>query len=1067
MTVNGSTTAVLATTTYVPPYQYVTSYAASAHVTGSVTSALPVNPTVTSSASSNGDYATAYLTAHMMSWPSYRYAYLLWMVLAFLAAVYALSHHLRLSGGSLGAAYARWGIRRKVFGRKTASGSRRGTTLPSNNMMVAITILLVVTIVLCLIGSDYVRPSSSTLDFSTSFRKRASVSYSIPKSFWTSGSRFGFMAFALMPLVVLFALKAPPFALLAVRAFTHVYSDKLALLHRAAAWIVWGFTTIHVVLWTIQLFQDQRNGRAVWFIIFNSYRFIFGCVAYGMMTAVMALSLRPVRKHSYEFFYMAHVTFVFLTIVCSAIHHPVLWFWMAGALGLWACERAIRLVRMARINGLFKRKGKYTSLVAGRPYDDSSYVMADLKRESEYPNPYDKTLPRAPQAPRDKTPEAEFGQRADSGYFDAGSLQPLGSYEARQSHGHNQSQSHEYGHNQSLSHDSHMSYPNSPSPSRPLTPAYGNHERAQSVMSTGPLRPNSYAPTEIPIGYAQAQLLPSRTVRLTIKLARPLHRTPGQSVLLYLPDLSLFQSHPFTILNNDPTEIMLLIKARKGLTRKLFDMVRQKSLAAVGVSSSRDKRVSLATMRTGDAGITVPPIFLKALVDGPMGSSERVRWQEYSTVLIICGGSGVSFGAAVCEHVCSNIKRRVGKTQRVRFCWVVREYAEIAWVAGQLRRCQDMVSAEQLQIDIFVTNGEKTTDEFAPPRPGFAAAGHQRRGSADSVASDMSTNGPVGRDETVDNQLAASYADVIDLTNYEDEEDIDDPAENRLSNRLAQQGKVKRARSRRAAKVRSSQLLAKSPPHAHSRLDQSQEQQGTYHPGHRPESSYSSAEDQYAAAASGHYSPHVPVYSPLRDETTSPLAATIPLSQPMMPASSSMDKRQSFQSFADSTYGRYDPFSGGSGGGSAGGLGLGRSGSSYGGWGPSPSASMFFDDAQSISGESMRDLLSRSSRTQSMVLLENGAGADPSGDAGLWIDGADYAAMGFLSEMARAGRPQLSAVMEEEIETAQGSMLVAACGPVALNTVVRTLVSKNISPSRIRRGDKRGHIVVYTEDYEG
>lgn len=69
--------------------------------------------------------------------------------------------------------------------------------------------------------------------------------------------------------------------------------------------------------------------------------------------------------------------------------------------------------------------------------------------------------------------------------------------------------------------------------------------------------------------------------------------------------------------------------------------------------------------------------------------------------------------------------------------------------------------------------------------------------------------------------------------------------------------------------------------------------------------------------------------------------------------------------------------------------------------------------------------LSRTSRTQSMVLLEN-SGADPNEDAGLWIDEADYAAMSVMSEMARAGKPKLSAVLEEEIEIAQGSLIVAS-----------------------------------------
>nr|XP_031861634.1 uncharacterized protein CI109_002864 [Kwoniella shandongensis]KAA5528706.1 hypothetical protein CI109_002864 [Kwoniella shandongensis] len=1010
MTVVGATTAVIATTAYVPPYKYVTSNAAAPQVTGSVTSALPINPTI-SSTSSDSDYAAAYLVAHRLSWPSYRYAYLLWVVFALLAGIYALSHHLKLSGGSLGAAFSKWGMRRRPVGRRKAGGAR-GRALPSNSLLVVIAIIVIVSCVLALLGADYIRPSSSILDFSSSFRKRY-VAYTINKAFWTSGSRFGYMAFALIPLVILFALKAPPFAVFAIRPFTHLFADKLALFHRASAWLVWGFTTIHVVLWTIQLFQDQRNGRAVWFLLWTSPRLIFGVIAYAAMTAVMALSLKSIRQRGYEFFYISHVVFVILTLACSALHHPILWFWMAGAGGLWACERAWRFARVAKINGLFGKR-KNAPLVAGKPYRDNSYGMQDIKRNNHslYDPVYsDKTLPRPPAEP---TSEAlDFGRRSEYGY-DEGSLQPLGSYESRY---------------------------NDPQ----FQPLNDPHLRQQSIVSIPPAPaaalPPPLTPVPIPVGYAQAQLLPSRTIRLTINVARPFQWSPGQSVLLFLPDLSKFQSHPFTITNTDPTEIVLLVKARKGLTRRLFNLVRARSLAAVGITSQKDKRVSMGAMRAGETGVQVPPIFIRAWVDGPMGSAGRVRWQNHSSVMVVCGGSGVSFGVAVCEHVCRLINQRAGRIQRIRFCWVVREYAEIAWVAGQLRRCQEMVPANQLQIDIFVTNANKIRDEFAPPQPGFARGGHTRRGSSDSVTSEMSMDSPIDADDSIDGHLSANYADVIDLTNYEDEEDVNDPAEHHLSETLQQQGKVRRAKSRRETKTKS--RMVKSPTYPPTRL------QSTYQ---------DEAEAQYVAAARGEHNPRSSYFSTQGggERSSSNLAVDhspsnslyMPQSQPMLTSDS--DRRQSYRSYADSTYALYDPFGGG---------GSGRS------IAPSPSPSMFFDDTQSIGGDSAREILSRTSRTQSMVLLED-AGSDPTGDAGLWIDEADYAAMSIMSEMARAGKPKLSAIVEEEIEIAQGSMIVTTCGPVTLNTVVRNLVSKHISPARIRRGDKRGQIAIYSEDYE-
>ncbi|WVR09550.1 hypothetical protein IAU60_006619 [Kwoniella sp. DSM 27419] len=291
MTVTGVLSADVASAAYTPPFKYVTSYAPKPEVTGTVTSELSLDvltvPLLT-------------IARQVLSlWPSYRYAYLMWLVFAVLAALYALCHHLRLSGGSLGASFVKWGVRRRPFGSKR-NGGARGRALPSNSVLLSVSILAIVPCVLSVIGADYITPSSSVLNFASSFRKRASIGYTINKAWWTSGSRFGFIAFAMIPLVTLFALKASPVAVFALRPFTHIFSDKLAIFHKTAAWLVWIFTSLHVALWTVQLFQDQRNGKAVWFYIWDSYRFIFGCVAYGMMTAVMVLSLKPVRKGSYE-----------------------------------------------------------------------------------------------------------------------------------------------------------------------------------------------------------------------------------------------------------------------------------------------------------------------------------------------------------------------------------------------------------------------------------------------------------------------------------------------------------------------------------------------------------------------------------------------------------------------------------------------------------------------------------------------------------------------------------------------------------------------------------------------
>ena len=225
----------------------------------------------------------------------------MWMIFALVALLCAAAHHLRLSRGPFGAVWTRFGMRRHTLGSKKPGAKNRA--LPSNGVIATIVIISIIALVLSVVGADYIVPTSSTLDFSTSFRKRAtgaSPGYTINKSLWTLGSRFGFMAFALVPLVVLLALKSPPIAILSLRPLTQLYADKLAAVHRAIAWLVWIMTTVHAVLWTIQLFEDRRNGKPTWLSLWTVYRFIFGAVAYGAMTALMVLSLRTIRKNSYE-----------------------------------------------------------------------------------------------------------------------------------------------------------------------------------------------------------------------------------------------------------------------------------------------------------------------------------------------------------------------------------------------------------------------------------------------------------------------------------------------------------------------------------------------------------------------------------------------------------------------------------------------------------------------------------------------------------------------------------------------------------------------------------------------
>lgn len=271
----------------------------------------------------------------MNSYPSYRYAYFLWFVLLGMLILYSIFHHLNFQVGPLGALWAKYTVRRRIIRtnqnpnsklagagagggvpeKKAKTRKQRTFIWPSYAQVLSIGLMSVTVALFCVIGADYLAAGSGVWDLGTSFSKRevtsyltkradvVQVNYNIGKAWWTAGGRTGLIAIALFPLVILLVLKAPPFAIFSLRIFTHLFNDKLVLMHKWAGRLIWFITTIHVVLWTIQLFISERgNGstRSVWFYMWGFSRFRWATVAYAAMTGMVVTSTKWFRQKQFE-----------------------------------------------------------------------------------------------------------------------------------------------------------------------------------------------------------------------------------------------------------------------------------------------------------------------------------------------------------------------------------------------------------------------------------------------------------------------------------------------------------------------------------------------------------------------------------------------------------------------------------------------------------------------------------------------------------------------------------------------------------------------------------------------
>lgn len=665
-------------------------------------------------------------------------------------------------------------------------------------------------------------------------------------------------------------------------------------------------------------------------------------------------------------------------------------------------------------------------------------------------------------------------------------------------------------------------------------------------------------------GFAFVQLLPGKTLRLTLRTPNRMSWQPGQWVNLNLPSVRWWESHPFTIASAHDAEfptstrfedddeetgidlesgekkkmnkvkgeertIVLLLRARKGFTAYLWEFTRkQRSLQ---LQAASEAGYDHATLLEGIAGPnsaakgtkSVAGVHLRAIVDGPYGSSTRVKWGSHSTVMIVCGGSGVSFGMSLLEHLCACIAGkeafgRSGKggrgfeTKKIRFVWMLREFSHLQWVASSIRRCIEMVPPEQLQVDLFVThyNNQITDRQNIPQTPQTLAFINPQDGllmpkapfsntpdgyiSANSYDGASTPNGfsspnPASskKQRFTDGDEQEEYdLNVHDLTHFDGEdESAPTEAEEAINLRIRNEGKLRRAQTRKLTMKRKNKNGNEKSMRELMKDDQILESQRAVHEG----------------AISFNPPPiHNPTHNPnfrnptqnfnqmerdIGDESTGYLYGDAHRRDPSLPQTLHRKGSNGNQYFQPSHVDRSESSTPSSSRPSS-------PGNPFNSLPSTPLPESIFQSTSNLVSSNDRSYDSAdynsqpiqfsnppNSKSKSRTRFPSSSSfnalkfsknidleEDPGAKAPIDLDEQEDLDLRVVAELARPGHPKLDRILREEVERSQGKILVASCGPGSLATVLKSIVAKQVNPERVRKGDMRGMINIVTESYE-
>ncbi|KAI1648501.1 FAD-binding domain-containing protein [Daldinia loculata] len=203
------------------------------------------------------------------------------------------------------------------------------------------------------------------------------------------------------------------------------------------------------------------------------------------------------------------------------------------------------------------------------------------------------------------------------------------------------------------------------------------------------------------------EALPGNAVRLTVTMARPWTFKPGQHAYLYMPSISFWQSHPFSLAWSEEAE---------ELSSDKLAMSRQDVLAM--------RKTSMSFIIRGRSGMThnlyqraaAQPdgrLMTTCLVEGPYGGEHMMH--SYGTVMLFAGGVGITHAVPHVRDLVTGFANGTVATRKVVLVWIIQSPEHLEWIRPWMTEILAMDRRrEVLRIMLFVSRPRSTKEIHSP-----------------------------------------------------------------------------------------------------------------------------------------------------------------------------------------------------------------------------------------------------------------------------------------------------------------------------------------------------------------
>ena len=178
--------------------------------------------------------------------------------------------------------------------------------------------------------------------------------------------------------------------------------------------------------------------------------------------------------------------------------------------------------------------------------------------------------------------------------------------------------------------------------------------------------------------YCKLTPLPEGATRVTMH--RSVKAGPGSHAFLWIPSVRRFQTHPFTLVSNNPAEFV--IAGHEGFTKELHNLA-----------------------------IQSPKAMRRAAIEGPYGNVPSTA--DFDKVILIAGGSGATFTLALAMDWLRHQRTSDGNGNKIlEFIWTIKNKDYLSWFEHDL---QELQSSPWVSLKIHVTAPKICKEDISPP----------------------------------------------------------------------------------------------------------------------------------------------------------------------------------------------------------------------------------------------------------------------------------------------------------------------------------------------------------------